>query len=76
MNSAKNGTRTQLQIDVSPELRHELKLLAVQNKMTLRQFVLTTLANANPNIASRVNAELSGKTVSKGEDVPTDGQPI
>jgi hypothetical protein len=76
MNNTKNGTRTQLQIDVSPELRHELKLLAVQNKMTLRQFVLTTLADANPSIASKVNAELSGKTVTKGEDAPTDGQPL
>lgn len=43
-------SRTQIQIDVSPEFRHQLKLLALKNNKTLKDFVILTLVSEYPEL--------------------------
>lgn len=47
-------TRTQLQIDVSPELRQAIKVIAVQNGMSIRELVLTAVADKYPELKPQV----------------------
>lgn len=47
-------TRTQLQIDVSPQLRQEIKIIAVQNGMSIRELVLTAVADKYPELKDKI----------------------
>lgn len=50
--------RTQIQIDCSPELRQKIRVLALQEGVTLRKAVLLALAEKYPEIKADVLAEL------------------
>lgn len=50
--------RTQIQIDCSPELRQKIRILALQQNVTLRGAVLLALADKYPEIKADVLAEL------------------
>ena len=50
--------RTQIQIDCSPELRQKIRVLALQEGVTLRSAVLLALAEKYPELKPDVKAEL------------------
>lgn len=50
--------RTQIQIDCSPELRQKIRVLALQEGVTLRKAVLLALADKYPEIKQDVLDEL------------------
>lgn len=50
--------RTQIQIDCSPELRQQIRVLALQEGITLRAAVLKALAEKYPELKDAVKAEL------------------
>ena len=50
--------RTQIQIDCSPDLRQKIRVLALQEGITLRTAVLKALADRYPSIKLDVTAEL------------------
>lgn len=47
-------TRTQLQIDISPQLRQDIKVIAVQNGMSIRELVLTAVADKYPELKPKI----------------------
>lgn len=54
--------RTMLRIDLSDELRDELKMLALKSgKKTLRRFILETIAGQYPKIREKVANELDNR---------------
>ena len=50
--------RTQIQVDCTPELRQKIRVLALQDGITLRSAVLLALAEKYPQIKLDVQAEL------------------
>lgn len=43
-------TRTQIQIDVSKELRQQIKIVAISKGMTMREFILDCVEKQHPEI--------------------------
>jgi hypothetical protein len=56
------STRERIQLDASDELRYALKELAIKNRMTLRAYVFTLLAEAEPELKGIIAKEL-GMTI-------------
>ena len=56
----KMAVRSQIQIDCGPELRQKLRIIAMSNGMSLREFVLKTIAEKHPELKPDVTRELEG----------------
>lgn len=51
--------RTQIQIDCSPELRQRIRVLALQEGITLRAAVLLALADKYPELKNDIKKEIN-----------------
>ncbi len=58
--SSRFGLRSLLQVDASPELKKALKLIAIEEDVSLRVLVLQALAYKYPKLRSKIKAELDG----------------
>jgi hypothetical protein len=52
--------REYLQFDAGRAVRDRLKVVAYSNGMTMREFVLKTLAKEDPELKALIEKELSG----------------
>jgi uncharacterized protein (DUF1778 family) len=56
---SKMAVREKLQIDTKPETRFALRALAAAEGMTLRQFILKTIARQYPEFTKHVESEFN-----------------
>ena len=59
----KMAVRPTIQIDCGPELRNKLKVLALQNNVSLRVFILNLIAEKYPEVAGDVKDELARQLI-------------
>ena len=50
--------RPKIAVDVSPELRQQMKVIAVSSGISLREFILNCIAEQHPELKTAVAAEL------------------
>lgn len=56
--STKMAIRPRIAIEADPETMHIIKVLAVSNRMTLREFILSTIAEKYPEAAAAIEKDL------------------
>jgi hypothetical protein len=57
----KFALRSQLQVDASPRLKHQLKQLALEKNQSLKALVLLALADKYPQLEPYVKSDLGGQ---------------